>query len=502
MSRSLSSPSSALLPLASLFLLLSLLSLLLSSSSAQSLSFTRLSATAPWTVRHSAGLELTGTALTVGGTTYQPGSFVLFGGYAATIAGNTTNDYLATDTWISQTGATWAQVSTTGLGGALGAAHCTDNAFRLYQVGGERNNVAINEVWVSSNTGRTWTRQVSTTNRYLPARVFMDVYADSANALYAVGGRDATPEGQGYNDVYRSVNQGRDWTRQGALPTGEGGRFSATLLISYSKLLKKDIMTYIGGISRVAGGQITGIYNDIWISSNLGVAWQRVTANAPFPVRDNMNGEVTKEGYLIIVAGFSYQETYNDVWMSADGGYTWGQCAQDAPFSDRRFQMTIMDRSGYLLTAGGEELRANDVRVRVNDVWRSTVRLTGATTSSLTNACPGIRFPTCSRGYGFSCYPGTSTTIPNNGAATCSLVRSCPEDDESSSSSADMVPVVNSSSGGLSTGMILLIVALVLAGVVLIGYLLYRRQQTLSGYQKNEGLLGASDSHSGATTGL
>ena len=226
------------------------------------LGFRVLTSTAQWSVRHSAGLELTSAPVTIGGSNYPSGSFVLWGGVGQAYQ---QENVPMTDTWISSDGANWALVSATGFTGATGAAHCTDSRGRLFQVGGERDGQVISDVWMSSNQGRAWTRQTPTmAARTLPARAFADVYADSTDALYVIGGRAAGFTAAGMNDVWMSSTQGRDWVRQGAIPfANEGGRFSATLLISYSKLLRKDILTYIGGYSRVEGGGIDRYYNDV-----------------------------------------------------------------------------------------------------------------------------------------------------------------------------------------------------------------------------------------------
>ena len=274
---------------------------------AQSLSFNPVTARAQWIPRQSAGLEMTGTSVSVGSRTYPPGSMVLWGGAS--------DGSPLTDTWVSSDGLQWGRLSPTtpSLGPAVGAAFCRDSQYRLFQIGGERDGEVINEVWMSETTGRSWIKQTATTTaRALPARAYLDVAADSADNLFAVGGRDGGGgTGDGYNDVYRSVNQGKDWVRRTALPTGPGGRFSATLLISYSKILRVDIMTYMAGIGR-EGGDAT-FYNDIWVSSNQAQTWTLLTDEAPFNVRDNFNAEVTPEGYLLVESGYNYQETYNDV---------------------------------------------------------------------------------------------------------------------------------------------------------------------------------------------
>ena len=60
-----------------------------------------------------------------------------------------------------------------------------------------------------------------------------------------------------------SSTSGKDWSRQGVIPfDSAGGRFSASLLITRSKLLRKDVMLYIGGYSRLAGGGQDRYHND------------------------------------------------------------------------------------------------------------------------------------------------------------------------------------------------------------------------------------------------
>ena len=319
------------------------------------LGFNVLTSSAQWSIRHTAGLEITTAAVSAGGTNYAAGSLVVFGGVGYNA---TTNDFnaLLTDTFVSSNGATWAQVSATGFAGAVGSAHCTDSKGRLYKVGGERDGVVVNDVWMSANTGRTWTKQTpSSSSKVFVARAYADVYADSSDALFLVGGRLYGFTAAGMNDVWMSINYGRDWTRQGTIPFGAaGGRFSASLLISYSKLLRKDVMTYIGGYSRLEGGGMDRYYNDVWVSQTSGKQWTRLTAASPFvevqnsthqssnqsrihcatsanvlitlqrclavflsfrcvsKKRDNFNAEVTKDGYLVVVGGYNSREALND----------------------------------------------------------------------------------------------------------------------------------------------------------------------------------------------
>jgi len=239
-------------------------------------------------------------------------------------------------------------------------------------------------------------------------------------------------------------------------------------------------------------------YNDIWVSSNQGARWTRLTATAPFIDRDNFNGEVTPEGYIVVVGGYNNRETLNDVWISADGGYTWGQCNAEAQFSDRRWQMTVMNRLGYLFVAGGEQIEGGRT-VKQSDVWRSTIPLVGSTSTAknaISTACPGVRFPSCVSG--LSCWPGGSVTLRANAAATCAAVTTCnryPEEESSSSAENVPMPAPTTTSGGseLSGGMIALVVFVVLAVVSVVGWLLWRKtKEPQMNYSREEGLLGST----------
>jgi hypothetical protein len=191
---------------------------------------------------------------------YPAGSLVLYGG----VGGNsTTGDIYMTDTWISADGVTWALVSATGFTGAFAASTHSDAKNRLYFISGERSNgVPVSDVWVSTTLGQTWAKQTpSTAARTFPPRLYAAISSDSNGYLYAVGGRNGTAHGGwAFNDVWMSSTQGKDWTRQGAIPLAPGGRFSGSLVISYSKLLRKDILTFMGGYSRGNGG-VEGVHN-------------------------------------------------------------------------------------------------------------------------------------------------------------------------------------------------------------------------------------------------
>lgn len=119
---------------------------------------------------------------------------------------------------------------------------------------------------MSTNGGITWSqRQPSSSLRALPPRRSPDVYVDSNDYLYAVGGLFGT---NGLNDVWRSTDQGANWFIQGSLPfPSPPGRGSGVLLIHTSTLMQREIMTYLGGYSSSASAQT--YHNDIWTSQHI-----------------------------------------------------------------------------------------------------------------------------------------------------------------------------------------------------------------------------------------
>jgi hypothetical protein len=220
------------------------------------LAFNPVIAMAAFPPRHSAGVELLKKAVRVSGTNFPVGSMVLYGG---TGQGNA----LLSDTWITSNGASWTEVAVTSgtpFTASAWSGHIIDSKNNIFKIGGERwGGVGVNsDVWMSSNAGLTWNRQLNTSRTTgLPKRAFADVYIDSADTLYVMGGLN----GDGLNDIWASADQGKNWRLQGNLPfSAPPGRSSATLLINKSPALNKDVFYYFGGFSR--GGSVSQYHND------------------------------------------------------------------------------------------------------------------------------------------------------------------------------------------------------------------------------------------------
>ena len=457
--------------------------------STDNLAFNVITAHAPWSARHSPGVEFLKKVVTIGGVRYSPpNSMVLWGGTGP-------GEALLNDVFISSNGGlNWEQVPQTGAGfpGSAWSGHIIDSQSRIFKIGGERwgnpDNTGNGEVYMSINAGVSWTQQRNTTRTSgLPPRAFADTYVDASDNIYVAAGLQVG--GPGLNDIWMSSDQGRNWKRQGGIPVGSPpGRSSASLLIQRSPVLQKDIMYYFGGFSR--GGPQPALYhNDVWASSDLGRTWKQITDRAPWIERDNFNAEITKEGLIVFAGGFNSRGALNDVWVSADGGFSWTQCVAEAQFSDRRWHATAMDNNGFLYLLGGEE-REDGVDVKQNDVWRSSISFSTSTAANklrLTKAC-GLTYPACTAG--LSCWPGTQTRDARTGQITCALYRKyqslgCstvdPNDPSTWGSSGDWSESstgLPTPSSGMSVGLIALIVVLVGAGVAgIAGYFYYVKKQ-------------------------
>ena len=342
-----------------------------------------------------------------------------------------TNNGVENDVWVSTThGVSWALVSGISMYGRSGVVRATAPmdtrsftpvtsyaAFALdskngiiYRVGGQ-NSQAQNcyPGVIYSSDGKTW--NVKNNNAFGPAREYAAAITDSNGYLYVSGGRNCAA-GTGLTDLWRSTDQGQTWTgRNTNVPFGPR---LVHLLLNHrqpNKLGGANVLMVLGGWTGSADR------NDIWASSDGGNAWQLITLGAGWDSRDDMNGEITDAGLLIVSGGKTERpgvpdEFHNDVWVSADGGYSWGQCIKDASFSDRRYQMTVLDEQGYLIVAAGDVVNGG----LVNDVWRSSISFNNE--ADVVRAC-GISIPSC--GVGLACLPNSPgfKRLPGNRGVSC-----------------------------------------------------------------------------------
>jgi hypothetical protein len=170
------------------------------------------------------------------------------------------------------------------------------------------------------------------------------------------------------------------WIRHGA-SVGTSGRISLQKFPARSG----PAMTSFNGKLWVVGGQQTDIAltSDVW-SSDDGVSWTRVTADAGFPVRGR--GQlVSFNNRLWLIGGNGGGSLVtdvwrNDVWSTADGA-NWRQETAAAAFSGR-FDHAVVAFNGKMWVIAGAVYSGEPGG---NDVWSS---VDGINWTQVTNAAP------------------------------------------------------------------------------------------------------------------
>ncbi|WP_136468462.1 hypothetical protein [Flagellimonas onchidii] len=129
-------------------------------------------------------------------------------------------------------------------------------------------------------------------------------------------------------------------------------------------------------------------FNDIWKSKD-GLAWLKVTDNAPWPKRSNFNLFVF-DGSLWIIGGKSKtvksnDEWLNDVWKSADG-IKWTKVAQHGPWQTR-LSPAVGVQGGKMYLIGGHSTTNWHL---YQDVWESSNGTNWSKVASISDELLGV----------------------------------------------------------------------------------------------------------------
>jgi len=259
------------------------------------------------------------------------------------------------DVWRSvNNGATWTQM-TAGAGWAARREHSSvampDGSIVL--MGGTVDTewwgpLPSNDVWRSTDKGATWTQMTAGAGwaaRYEHSSV---VLPDGSIVLT---GGDLGTGFSGKNDVWRSTNNGANWTRMNASAGWSERR-------GHSSVAMPD-----GSIVLMGGIDNSGLRkNDVWRSTDKGATWTQMNASAGWVARYGHSSVAMPDGSIVMMGGLttSYR---NDVWRSTDNGATWTQLP-DAAWTGRYAHSSVAMRDGSIVTMGGY------TGSHMNDVWR------------------------------------------------------------------------------------------------------------------------------------
>lgn len=186
---------------------------------------------------------------------------------------------------------------------------------------------------------------------------------DSNGYVYIVGGYN--PEDGNLNDVWRSNDNGENWTQMTANAFINGGRYGHALVIDSS-----DNLIVLGG--KVAGGSFL---NEVWISTDGGASWiekGNTGGDGLWTARLGHKAVITSAGRLFVLGGCSdFNTTYHqDVWYTdmEVGDWVWNLATYTTVFSKRREMEAVISSGDIVYVMGGQE----EDGTYKNDVWKNT----------------------------------------------------------------------------------------------------------------------------------
>jgi hypothetical protein len=199
------------------------------------------------------------------------------------------------------------------------------------------DSTLLNDVWASSDQGRTWQQRAVTGATWAPRAYFAAV--TKGGYMYVLGGQD----------------------------------FSVTA--NPCPPVAPDCPPFVSS---------SQFFNDVWRSRD-GIRWEQMTATAPWEGRAGLSAAVLDGAIYVfagsvnddtaVVGGPPVREYFNDVWRSRDNGRTWRKVG-DAPWSKRAGAATVV-KGGHIYLLGGEvgfTCPPGQVTCALpyfNDVWRS-----------------------------------------------------------------------------------------------------------------------------------
>ena len=278
------------------------------------------------------------------------GSVVLIGG------ANYSTPYYKNDVWRStDNGANWTQMTAAaGWTARFGHTSVALADGSIVVMGGYTAAGVTNDVWRSTDNGANWTQMTAAagwTARYGHTSVAMP---DGSIVLMG-GNRPAPVPCVFYNDVWRSTDNGANWTQMTAA-AGWTARFGHT-----SVVLADGSIVIMTGRNDV----LSASYNDVWRSTDNGANWTQMTADAEWSTR-YASGSVAIGNTIILMGGNTTDDSFNnDVWVSSDCGATWTKIA-DAGWIDRtQFGYTVLPDYSIVVACGIPETYS-----LCKDVWR------------------------------------------------------------------------------------------------------------------------------------
>jgi PKD repeat protein len=164
-----------------------------------------------------------------------------------------------------------------------------------------------------------------------------------------------------YNDVWRSTDNGLTWTRVIA---------NAAWSPRYGH---RSVVVPDGSIVIIGGLTGAGNKNDSWQSWDSGVTWTNITGSPGWRARSGHTCVALSDGSIVLMGGYTTTQV-NDTWRSVDNGITWSLMNASSGWTARSDHTSVAMPDGSIVLMGGS---GNN-----NNVWRSTDK--GATWTQMT----------------------------------------------------------------------------------------------------------------------
>ena len=192
--------------------------------------------------------------------------------------------------------------------------------------------------------------------------------SDNLGRMFSIAGTGT--DGKKNSRVYMSADGGLNWRLQTAAAPFVGREAAACATGSNGQ-----IWVMAGALD----DNDVDYLNDVWMSTNSGVGWNRQTGSAPWSIRTQadadclQNSTLNGADILYLSNGYDGQkwpgQRQNDVWASRDNGRNWVVITANAPYRGRQDGQLIITPSGAMLTVAGD-VGINEPG-NFNDIWAS-----------------------------------------------------------------------------------------------------------------------------------
>ena len=288
--------------------------------------------------------------------------------------------------WVSQDGGlNWDQIALAPWPIRFGFQAVVTKNNKILMMGGrgEYNlpgSLSKNNIWSSSDGGKNWT-DITPSNHWSGRYQFQAVALTNGDVLVIGGNKNG---GTYLNDVWRSSDNGRTWSQIiNAAPWSARRGFQAVVLSNNDILIMGGERPLYYGLSDVWRSQDGGTN---WSQINEHIPWWRpngyyLLSHNYWNDRMGFRTLVLDNGDIILMGGWrrhilhnqygkaiSGTESDNDVHLSRDGGVSWDKI-HNAPWAHRAFFGAVALQGGEFLIIGGTQI-TYDGNWQITDSWR------------------------------------------------------------------------------------------------------------------------------------